>query len=834
MSDWLSDWLFDETFFSEGAKGRTAKKRGQTSGRRHTRKQKNVLELPVLPLRDMVVFPHMVAPLFVGRERSVRAVEEALTSGDGTLVVVTQKDSDVEWPGADDLYTVGTVVTVGRVLRMPDGNISVLTQGETRVQILEITQKDPFLKAEVVPVEEPVREGLAVEALMRAVLTLFDKVVQLSQQLPEDAYVAAMNVDEPGWLADLIASMVSLPLEERQNILETFDPEARLQRLSVLLGREVDVLELENRIHTRVQEEVDKSQREYFLREQMKAIQTELGEIDSGIREAEQLREKILASGMPEEVREKALQELDRLVSMPSMAPEVAVIRTYLDWLVELPWTEETEDSVDIAKAAEILESEHYGLEKAKERILEYIAVRQLAKEKMRSPILCFVGPPGTGKTSMGRSIAKALGRKFVRVSLGGIRDEAEIRGHRRTYVGAMPGRIIQTMRRAGTVNPLFMLDEIDKIGMDFRGDPAAALLEVLDPEQNYAFSDHYLDVPYDLSKVMFITTANVLHTIPPALQDRMEVIEFPGYIEEEKVAIAKRFLIPRQLEQHGLAPGDLTFSDSALQSIIREYTYEAGVRNLERSIAQICRKTARRVAEGKRVRRRITPALLASYLGPPRYTELLADMEDEVGAAMGVAWTEAGGDIMPVEVSLMEGKGGLTLTGQMGDIMQESAQAALSYARAHAKELGIDVDFDKVDIHIHVPEGAIPKDGPSAGVTMAVALISALSQRPVRHEVGMTGEITLRGRILPIGGVREKVMAAHRAGLKALILPRKNEKDLVEIPRRIRREMQFILVDRMEEVLPAALEDAATPPPKPRKRAKKKAQEAGVEGSSD
>lgn len=832
MSDWLSDWLFDETFFSEGAKARTAKKKGQTSGRKRTRKQKNALELPVLPLRDMVVFPHMVAPLFVGRERSVRAVEEALTSGDGALVVVTQKDPEVEWPGADDLYTVGTVVTVGRVLRMPDGNISVLTQGESRVQVLQITQKDPFLKAEVVPVEEPVREGLAVEALMRAVLTLFDKVVQLSQQLPEDAYVAAMNVDEPGWLADLIASMVNLPLEERQNILETFDPEARLQRLSVLLGREVDVLELESRIHTRVQEEVDKSQREYFLREQMKAIQTELGEIDSGIREAEQLREKILSSSMPEEVREKALQELDRLVSMPSMAPEVAVIRTYLDWLVELPWTEETEDSVDIAKAAEILESEHYGLEKAKERILEHIAVRQLAKEKMRSPILCFVGPPGTGKTSMGRSIAKALGRKFVRISLGGIRDEAEIRGHRRTYVGAMPGRIIQTMRRAGTINPLFMLDEIDKIGVDFRGDPAAALLEVLDPEQNHAFSDHYLDVPYDLSKVMFITTANVLHTIPPALQDRMEVIEFPGYIEEEKVAIAKRFLIPRQLEQHGLAPGDLTISDSALRSIIREYTYEAGVRNLERSIAQICRKTARRVAEGKRVRRRITSALLASYLGPPRYTELLADLEDEIGAAMGVAWTEAGGDIMPVEVSLMEGKGGLTLTGQMGDIMQESAQAALSYARAHAKELGIDVDFDKVDIHIHVPEGAIPKDGPSAGVTMAVALISALSQRPVRHEVGMTGEITLRGRILPIGGVREKVMAAHRAGLKALILPRKNVKDLEEIPRRVRREVEFILVDRMEEALSAALKDAATPPPKPRKKTTKKKGQA--EGSSD
>ncbi|MGQ9567627.1 MAG: endopeptidase La [Anaerolineae bacterium] len=836
MMHWSSDWLFDETLFLEEPATRTTKKVGKSSGKRRSKTRSNVLELPLLPLRDMVVFPHMVAPLFVGRERSIRAVEEALTAGDGTLVVVTQKNPEVEWPSPEDLYTVGTSVTVGRVLRMPDGNINVLVQGESRVRILQIVQKDPFLKAQVVPVQEPVREGLAVEALMRAVLSLLEKIVQLGQQLPEDAYVAAMNVDEPGWLADFIASMVNLSLEERQNILETFDPETRLQRLSLLLGREVDVLELENRIHTRIQEEVDKSQREYFLREQMKAIQTELGEMDSGLREVEQLRERITSSGMPEEVREKALQELDRLTTMPSMSPEVAVIRTYLDWLVELPWSEQTEDNLDIAKAAEILESEHYGLEKAKERILEHIAVRQLAKEKMRSPILCFVGPPGTGKTSMGRSIAKALGRKFVRVSLGGIRDEAEIRGHRRTYVGAMPGRIIQTMRRAGTINPLFMLDEIDKIGMDFRGDPAAALLEVLDPEQNYAFSDHYLDVPYDLSKVLFITTANVLHTVPPALQDRMEVIEFPGYIEEEKVAIAKRFLIPRQLEQHGLGLGSLSFSDQALRRIIREYTYEAGVRNLERSIAQICRKTARRVAEGKRVRRHITPAALALYLGPPRYTELLADKEDEVGAAMGVAWTEAGGDIMPVEVSLMEGKGSLTLTGQMGDIMQESAQAALSYARSHAKELGIQgVDFDKVDIHIHVPEGAIPKDGPSAGVTMAVALISALTQRPVRHDVGMTGEITLRGRILPIGGVREKVMAAHRAGLRAFILPRKNEQDLEEIPRRIRSDMQFILVDRMEEVLPVALRDSTpVPAPQKRTRGREKASEEDQEGQGE
>jgi len=821
MTDWMSDLLFDEMFFPEGSPPRPGKKSETPTEDKHQDDESLPIELPVLPLRDVVVFPHMVTPLFVGRERSIRAVEAALTSGDGTMIVATQKDPEVEWPGEEDLYDVGTQVNVGRVLRMPDGSTSVLTQGESRVRVLEVIQRNPYIKARVQPVPEPIREGITTEALMRAVLTLFEKIVQYSQQLPEDAYVAAMNVDEAGWLADLITSMVNLPLEERQQILETFDPEARLQRLSVLLGRELDVLELENRIHTRVQEEVDKTQREYFLREQMKAIQSELGDIDSIIKEIEELREKIATVGMSEEVQTKANRELDRLAGMPSMAPEVGVIRTYLDWLVELPWSQETDDNMDIANAAAILEAEHYGLEKAKERILEHIAVRQLAKDKMRSPILCFVGPPGTGKTSMGRSIAKSLGRKFVRISLGGIRDEAEIRGHRRTYVGAMPGRIIQTMRRAETTNPLFMLDEIDKIGIDFRGDPAAALLEVLDPEQNYAFSDHYLDVPYDLSKVMFITTANVLHTVPPALQDRMEVIEFPGYIEEEKIEIAKKFLIPRQLEEHGLEPRLLSFSGQALQHIIREYTYEAGVRNLERSIAQICRKTARRVAEGRRARHRITPSVLQRYLGPPKFTELRADQEDEIGTATGIAWTEAGGDIMPVEVSLMEGKGALMLTGQLGDVMQESAQAALSYARAHAGELGIKGrDFDKLDIHIHVPEGAIPKDGPSAGVTMAVALVSALSRRPVRHEVGMTGEITLRGRVLPIGGVREKVMAAHRAGLKVLLLPSKNEKDLTEIPSRIRRQMQFVLAARMDEVLPVALRE--TPPPPQPTRTKK------------
>ena len=589
-----------------------------------------------------------------------------------------------------------------------------------------------------------------------------------------------------------------------------------------ITARELDVLELEERIQSQVQQEVDKTQREYFLREQMRVIQTELGESDPHHREIEELRARIAELGMPEEVRKKAERELDRLASLPALTPEVGIIRTYLDWLVNLPWTEETEDNLDIARAAEILEANHYGLPKAKERILEYMAVRKIAKEKMRSPILCFVGPPGTGKTSLGRSIAQALGRKFVRVSLGGIRDEAEIRGHRRTYVGALPGRIIKTMRRAGTVNPLFMLDEIDKVGIDFRGDPSAALLEVLDPEQNFSFSDHYLEVPYDLSKVMFITTANVLHPIPPALLDRMEVIEFPGYIEEEKIEIARRFLIPRQVDEHGLTK--LHFSEAALRTMIREYTNEAGVRNLEREIANICRKVARLVAEGKKAPVQITAESLFKYLGPPKYSYGLAEEEDEIGVATGLAWTEAGGDTLSVEVTLMDGKGNLILTGQLGEVMQESAQAALSYARSHLPKLGVqDLDFDKLDIHIHVPEGAIPKDGPSAGVTIAVALISALTQRPVHREVGLTGEITLRGRVLPIGGLREKVVAAYRAGLKKIILPAKNKRDLVDVPKRVQRRIEFIFVQHMDEVLPIALLPAAEDKPRAKHKAKQK-----------
>ncbi len=764
----------------------------------------NLPELPLVPVRDTVLFPHIMNPLVVGRDRSIRAVESAMASNQH-IVVFTQRDPEVADPGLDDLYSIGTEMTIGRMLRMPDGTTSVIGQGSARVKLVDVIQSEPYMRARVMPIYEPTDKPLSTEALMRAVLALFEKAVHLSPSMSDDAYVAAINADTPGWLADLTASTLNLDLPKRQELLETLDPTTRLQKISILLAKELDVLELQSKIHNQVQEEVDKTQREYYLREQMRVIQTELGEVDTQTREINELKEKIAQAGMPAEAREKAEHEIERLAQMPSAAPEVAIIRTFLDWLVALPWSNATVDSLDIPAAAALLDRQHYGLKKAKERILEYIAVRKLAADKMRSPILCFVGPPGTGKTSMGRSIAQALGRTFVRISLGGIHDEAEIRGHRRTYIGALPGRIVQTMKRAATVNPVFMLDEVDKIGMDFRGDPSAALLEVLDPEQNHAFSDHYLDIPYDLSKVMFITTANILDPVPPALRDRMEVIEFPGYIEEEKIVIAKQFLIPRQEEEHGLGTTP-RFSDESLKSLIREYTYEAGVRNLDREIANICRKVARMVAEEKRPPTVVTQESLFKYLGPTRYTYGVAEEKDEIGVATGVSVSEAGGDTMAIEVTLMRGKGGLMLTGQLGDVMQESAQAALSYARTHSRELNLKVNFDKLDIHIHVPEGAIPKDGPSAGITIATALISALSHCAVRKDVAMTGEITLRGRILPIGGLREKILAAHRAGLKTMLIPKKNEKDLIDVPRKVQREMRFVFVERMDQVLPIAL----------------------------
>ncbi len=688
-------------------------------------------EYPVQAMVDTVVFPDLVAPLFLGRDRSSRAIEAAEAMG-VPLLVVAQRDPDATDPGLSDLYSIGTAVEIGRVLRMPDGSTTVLVQGVERVRIVELVDTEPYLRVRGIPLYEDERHDMASEALMRAVLALFEKVVELNPNLPEDAYVAAMNEKEPGNLADLLAHVLDIEVPQRQELLETLDANVRLQKLSIILGQELDVLELEDRIQTQVQQEVDKTQREYYLREQMRAIQTELGEGDESQHEVSELKEKLAKAGLPESLRAKVEKEIGKLAAMPPASPETTVIRNYVDWILDLPWQTTTEDNLDVPRAAKILEENHYGLPKVKERILEHIAVRKLAQEKMKSPILCFVGPPGTGKTSLGKSIAEALGRKFVRLSLGGVHDEAEIRGHRRTYIGSLPGRILQTMHTAGTINPLFMLDEIDKVGMDFRGDPSSALLEVLDPEQNHAFSDHYLEVPYDLSKVLFITTANILDPVPPALRDRLEVIEFPGYIEEEKLAIATQFLIPRQLDAHGLTPSQIRFSKAALQEIIREYTFEAGVRNLERAIANICRKIARRVAEGKPAPQRINPRLVVKFLGPPQFSEWLANETDEVGVANGLAWTEAGGDVMQIEVSVMDGKGALTLTGQLGEVMQEAAQAALTYARSHAGEFGLGgLDFDKVDLHIHVPEAAIPKDGPSAGVTMATALISALSAGP-------------------------------------------------------------------------------------------------------
>ncbi len=772
-----------------------------------------LIEAALIPLRDLILYPNMVSPLFVGRDRSLAAISAAQSKAQ-TIIGVGQRDPNQPDPRPEDLFEYGTEMALGRLLRMPDGTTSVLAQGRRRVQIVEYIQSEPYFRVKARPIIESIQRTRETEALMRAVLTLFEKCVQLNRNLPDEAYIYAMNIEEPGWLADLVVSALDLTLEERQAMLENSDPIERLHRVSMLLGRELDVLEIEEHINAQVQQEVDRGQREAYLREQMRVIQSELGEGDPFQQELEELRERIALAEMPEEVFVKANKELDRLAAMPPMAPEVGIIRTYIDWLLDLPWAQATQDNLDLDHATLVLEEDHFGLPKAKDRILEHIAVRKLAPDKMKSPIICFVGPPGTGKTSLGRSIAKALGREFVRVSLGGVRDEAEIRGHRRTYIGALPGRILQTMRRAGTVNPVFMLDEIDKLGQDFRGDPSAALLEVLDPEQNHAFSDHYLDVPYDLSKVLFITTANSLHPLPSALLDRLEVIEFSGYTDQEKLAIAQRFLIPRQLEQHGLDRKGLRFDEAALQAIIREYTYEAGVRNLDREIANICRKIARRVASKQTFKKRITVESLVEYLGPPSFTDDKLEEEDQIGLATGVAWTENGGDIMTVEVTLMPGKGNLTLTGQIGDVMEESVQAALSYTRNRAKSLGVKEDiFEKTDIHIHLPETAVPKDGPSAGITMATALISAFSGRKVRSRLAMTGEITLRGRVLPVGGIKEKVLAAYRAGIRTVILPERNRKDVTEVPKKVQAEVTIHYVTLMDQVLELALLPAEAAP---------------------
>jgi ATP-dependent Lon protease len=779
--------------------------------------KQGIITCPVVPLQGMVIYPHVVTPLFLENKAAVTAAEAALEQRH-TIIGVAQRDPLVANPGPDQLYTVGTEIALGRILRMPDDTNSMLAQGRQRVEIISYVQTEPYLVARARIIREIETEPTTEQQnLMKAVTNMFRRAVDLNANIPEDALIYALNAEDPGWLADLVTSTLSLSTEERQHVLELFDPGERLSHVAVLLSKELNVLEIEDEITAQVQQEMERGQREMYLREQMRIIQTELGEGDIFQQELDDIRTQIIEAHLPAEVHDRAMKELSRLSIMPPIAPEVGIIRSYIDWLTSLPWSAASEDNLDVTHAQKVLDDEHYGLSRIKDRILEYIAVRKLAGSNMDSPVLCFVGPPGVGKTSLGKSIAKALGREFVRVSLGGVRDEAEIRGHRRTYIGALPGRIIQTMKRAGTINPVFMLDEIDKLGMDFRGDPADSLLEVLDPEQNSAFSDHYLEVPYDLSKVLFITTANDLDPLPPALLDRLEIIEFPGYIEEEKIAIAHQFLIPKQLERHGLSDQHIRFAQSALQTIIRDYTYEAGVRNLNREIANICRKLARYVAENKRHPHHISAKLVAKYLGPPHYIGTRSLEEDSVGVATGLVWTFGGGDITIFEVSLLPGKGNLTMTGSLGEIMQESAQTALSYVRSRAEDLDVpSEDFENFDIHVHVPEGAVPKEGPSAGITLAVALISAFTERKVRRDFGMTGEITLRGKVLPIGGVKEKVMAARRAQLKNVILPAHNQKDLVEISPKVLRDLKIHLVDDMQQIIDLVLLES---PPEGRKR---------------
>jgi ATP-dependent Lon protease len=764
-----------------------------------------VRELPVLPVRNAVLLPHMALPLFVDREPALRAVEAALAY-DRLLLIVTQRDETITEPTPADVYAVGAECAVTRVLKLADGSRSVEVQGLRRFRIERWLQEAPFGKALGTPFEEPMGASDHLEALRRSALGLFESCVKLNPKLNEEILLQALNIAEPGPLADFLVAQLDAPLAVRQEMLETFDPAARLRKVCQLLKRELSVIELERKIQDDVQKEVDRGQREYYLREQIKVLQRELGEYDPSAQEHSELRTRVAECGMPEEVQARALKELSRLESMPTMAPEHTVLANYLDWLVSVPWKTTTREHLDLARAAQTLEARHFGLELVKERVLEYIAIRKLAPAG-RTPILCLVGPPGVGKTSLGRSIAEAIGRTFVRVSLGGVRDEAEIRGHRRTYVGALPGRIIQAMKTAGTRNPVFLLDEIDKLASDYRGDPAAALLEVLDPEQNAAFSDHFLEVPYDLSQALFILTANVLHTIPGPLRDRLEIIEIPGYTEEEKLQIARRFLAPRQMSDSGLSAARIEITDDGLRRMIREYTFESGVRNLEREIGAVMRRVARRVVEGSRAKATISARNLPTYLGQQKHFPTEAEERDEVGVATGLAWTSVGGDLTTVEVMAVPGHGNLILTGQLGDVMKESAQAALTFARARAAALCLPDAFHETnDLHIHLPAGGIPKDGPSAGVTMAAALISALTGRLVRSDIAMTGEITLRGRVLPVGGVREKALAAHRAGMTIMILPRRNLKDLDELAPYVREGMTFAPVDTMDQVLALAL----------------------------
>jgi ATP-dependent Lon protease len=764
-------------------------------------------EVPIIPISDMVIYPHTIVPLATSDKRGTDAVDYAM-SQNRMIGAVAMKSKESEEISKDDLYEIGSVMVVHKMLKMPDGSMRLIIQGIAKMRVLEYITDKPFFKAKIEVIEEKEEFNQRIEALMRTVSNQYQKMVNLLPYIPEELQAAVMNIDKPIKLAYFVATMVKMKLEERQRILETDNVEEKLSKVSSIIHREMELLELGGKIQSQVQNEMTKSQREYYLREQMKAIRQELGEEDERQAEANEIRTKIDAANLPDYVLKEVEKELARFERLPPASAEYTVIRTYLDWLIELPWNKGTEDNLDLKRAKKILEEDHYDLKEVKERVIEYLAVRKL-KEEMKGPILCFVGPPGVGKTSMGQSIARALGRKFFRMSLGGIRDEAEMRGHRRTYVGAMPGRIIQGIKRVESNNPVFMLDEIDKVGADFRGDPSSALLEILDPEQNSTFSDHYVDIPFDLSKTMFITTANVMETIQPALRDRMEVLRLSGYTDVEKVGIAEKYLIPKQLEEHGLKPENISFNKKGIRKIITSYTREAGVRNLERQIARACRKVAYKVAEGKKEKTVVSPDSLYDLLGPELVFPEVAKRTSNAGVATGLAWTEAGGDVLFIEAIKMPGKKGFSLTGNMGDVMQESAKAAFSYIRSKTKELGIAPEFfENYDLHLHVPAGAIPKDGPSAGITMASAITSILTEKPVRSDIAMTGEITLSGNVLPIGGVKEKVLAAKRAGLKTVILPQRNKNDVEEIDRELKKGMEFVFVEKVDEVLKMAFSE--------------------------
>ena len=767
-------------------------------------------KLPMMPIRDVVIFPFMMTPFVVGRESSVRALEEALAA-DKKIFLATQHDASIDEPKANEIYQVGTIVNIVQSLKLPDGNIKVLIEGVERGKILQVVDTDGYMQATVRVARYATEGNQALEAGMQRVTTLFEQYVKLCQALNYETMISAVRMEDPAKLTDVISANLQLSIEEKQELLEIFDPAERLTRIADVLDIEIEKLNVDRTIQSRVKRQMEKAQKEYYLNEKIKAIQKELGRGEKS--EFDELKKKIESAGMPKEVKDKALQELKKLEAMPPMSAESTVSRNYLDWLLAVPWKKRSKEIRNIARAEKVLNEDHYGLEKIKERILEFLAVRQLVKNPKGS-ILCFVGPPGVGKTSLGMSIAKATGRKFVRMSLGGVRDEAEIRGHRRTYIGALPGQIIQMMKKAGTVNPIFVLDEVDKMSTDFRGDPSAALMEVLDPELNHAFTDHYLDVEYDLSKVMFVCTANVMHTIPQPLQDRMEILRIPGYTEVEKTQIAKRFLVRKALEAAGLTEANLTFSDAAVTHIIRHFTHEAGVRSLEREISNICRKVARRVVkDGKQFSIAVMPENVGEFLGVIKYREIWAEKKNEIGLTTGLAWTEVGGSVLSTEATIMQGKGRLTLTGKLGDVMQESAQAAMSYVRSRTATFGLPRDFYRhIDIHMHVPEGAIPKDGPSAGITIATSIVSALTRTPVRCDVAMTGEITLRGKVLPIGGMKEKLLAAHRVGIRTVILPKDNEKDLAEIPAEIQADLTLRFVENMDQVLQFALERPLEP----------------------